>query len=690
MSKPTRTEEEIMTLWGASLEQQYLSSGNPGSPSNNCEGGNDHQDFPEDPWRRSSSPALSQIGSSFSMPTENVSDMEGDIEARSTATVSGSFEEEHQYYVDGLLIDLGIPVPDVVHLDESTREKINEECELAAMGCSLSDKLTSDDISSEPEVLLPPPKLARPVVITSADRCVTPQVNNLRRNSKFPVSPGVISKSSEVYHYTYETDLHVPSSPVPAFVVVPHSGVASRVTVTPKGTAVQSAELHVRRKRNRSFSKNACLFLLASILILSLVTLAAGIVKAKFDTPQIPTTETSPPTVTSPTGVPVLVTPEPSPYDNATPTMQPVIPNEDFTISFPDLGGGVVAREETASPTSSDYIPPTPSPRTRRPTIAPTFLPSSLPSSEDDLNNNTFSYNATEFGNETTTMRTYIRRLITSASPSTNLTFLDPSSDQSRALEWIVADQLLTDPILPKSRILQRFALATLFFSTHGANWTNSTRWLTSSHECDWYHPRTNYVCTESGIMHTLQMDGNGLSGTLPPELALMSFRGIFLRDNNISGTIPTELATLEKLEHLQLTNNALEGTFPTEFGNVANLTVIGIGRNFLNGTLPSELGLLNSLDTLGIEGNSFGGTIPSELGSIDSLRFVSLRMNDLSGPIPSELGRLTRLAILEVDSNDLSGNVPVEICGLRNTTLSRLLVDCDRLVCTPSCCDNC
>ena len=95
-------------------------------------------------------------------------------------------------------------------------------------------------------------------------------------------------------------------------------------------------------------------------------------------------------------------------------------------------------------------------------------------------------------------------------------------------------------------------------------------------------------------------------------------------------------------------------------------------------------------LDTLGIEGNSFGGTIPSELGFIDSLRFVSLRMNDLSGPIPSELARLTRLAILEVDSNDLSGNVPVDICGLRNTTLSRLLVDCDRLVCTPLCCDNC
>jgi hypothetical protein len=143
---------------------------------------------------------------------------------------------------------------------------------------------------------------------------------------------------------------------------------------------------------------------------------------------------------------------------------------------------------------------------------------------DDDLVTNTSSYNTTDFENARNTMRTYIQRLISSASsPTSNLTWVDPLSNQSRALEWIVSDQLSTDPILTESRILQRFALATLFFSTSGANWTNSTEWLTSSHECDWYHPQTNYVCDENGLMHTLQMDENGLTGTLPPELAIIT-----------------------------------------------------------------------------------------------------------------------------------------------------------------------
>ena len=40
---------------------------------------------------------------------------------------------------------------------------------MVAMGCNISDKLTSDDIGSDPEVL-PPPKLARPAAITISQR----------------------------------------------------------------------------------------------------------------------------------------------------------------------------------------------------------------------------------------------------------------------------------------------------------------------------------------------------------------------------------------------------------------------------------------------------------------------------------------------------------------------------------------
>ncbi len=534
MSNQIQIDEDISKIWGATIEQQFLSQKSVGDQSNTNQVGESQHVNSQKLWQdmiQMASSYASQNDSSYSMPTGNLSDWDGDIESRSIATAIGSLEERDHQDVNNPSNDFGVIVPDVIHLDDTILEKINLECERAAVGGSLSDKLTGDDTDSDPEPYTPhiPP---RPVAITSSDRCTTPQFSNVHRSLRFPNSPGANTRASEIFHYTYETDLVAPSSPVPHFVVVPDSGVASRVTVTPTGRVTQSPR--VQENSNRSFYKHVCVFLLTSVLILSLVTLAAGIVKAKemSDSTLPSTNETSLPKTGEPSPVPFVVTPAPSTSGSLFPTLRPIlsIPNEDANIIFPDLDGGIIAREETDSPTSSDYLPPTGPPRTRRPTTEPTVIassdgfnftsvsPSFVGEEIDDL-----SSNSTTSDPDEVSVRSYIRNLTTSASPLLSSMLENPSSYQYSAFEWIVLDQLSTDPALPDARILQRFALATLFHSTHGTNWTTSTLWLTSSHECDWYHTGTTYVCDEEGFMHTLEIEGNGLTGSLPQELALLS-----------------------------------------------------------------------------------------------------------------------------------------------------------------------
>lgn len=44
------------------------------------------------------------------------------------------------------------------------------------------------------------------------------------------------------------------------------------------------------------------------------------------------------------------------------------------------------------------------------------------------------------------------------------------------------------------------------------------------------------------------------------------------LHSNGISGTLPTELGLLTNLQHLDLASNLLSDAIPAEFGNLAQL----------------------------------------------------------------------------------------------------------------------
>jgi hypothetical protein len=540
MENRTRAEEEIVAAWGATLERQYLAQE---EPSDNCLATHIHahgQGSGDSAPRRSLSDLegsdglfndfsinASQHGTNYSMPTRNLSDLEGSDSAESTATANGSILDRTHNHPDNPLIDLGQEVPVVVNVEDSG---------------SLSDKLTGDG-SSDPEMGAQP--ISRPVAFALSDRCATPQRSNIHRNPHFPASPGTAQHVSEVFHHTYEADLQ--TSPVPPFVVVPSSGVA-KVTIRPTARVLQNDSTSpAQQSRNQVLYKKACLFTLLAILILALITLAAGIVKAGeqvdpeiplYQTPQQNIPGASSPTMPESTPVPSVATPVPSHSVISSPTASPVfsIPNEDTDVDFPDLGGGVVGREDTPSPTSSDYVPPTRPPRTRRPTASPSVAVSPYSSPFDAqsaegtsqpssfLTNSTTespSYDAIE-GEYEANMRAYLHTLIASISPASSMMLDLPLSPQQIAFEWLVLDQMATDPILSEDRIIQRFALAVFYFSTSGMNWTTSTLWLTLNNECDWYETRVNSVCDENGNMHTLEIEDNGLSGSLPLELSLL------------------------------------------------------------------------------------------------------------------------------------------------------------------------
>jgi hypothetical protein len=61
--------------------------------------------------------------------------------------------------------------------------------------------------------------------------------------------------------------------------------------------------------------------------------------------------------------------------------------------------------------------------------------------------------------------------------------FTNSTSPQNQALDWIYSDTYASGGLLDDC-LVQRFALATLYYSTDGGNWSHGG-WLASKNECD-------------------------------------------------------------------------------------------------------------------------------------------------------------------------------------------------------------
>ena len=325
--------------------------------------------------------------------------------------------------------------------------------------------------------------------------------------------------------------------------------------------------------------------------------------------------------------------------------------------------------------------------------VSPTTAPSDFPSASP------------------TCSEVFLVELIQSRSPTTS--FVSSTSAQSRALEWMISDPYTL--ALEDDRLVQRFALATLWHSTNGATWstrdTGDIGWLEPMHECDWdefgHRKKKDLRCNTNDQLIEINLSGHGLSGNVPAEMYLLSqleqldlsdnsltgniptelgllteLETLILYNNNLSGTIPTHVGLLTDLGYLQLDHNTLTGSVPTELGLLAEISELFLEYNTLTGSIPTEVGLLTNLIWLEASHNVLSGNIPSEIGVLEELTWVGINDNALSGSIPTEMGLLTGFDLyLELGNNDLSGTMPSSLCGLDFEPF----IDCGEIVCT--CC---
>lgn len=303
----------------------------------------------------------------------------------------------------------------------------------------------------------------------------------------------------------------------------------------------------------------------------------------------------------------------------------------------------------------------------------------------------------------------------------------DEYSPQARAFAWLLGDPDF--PSFPDWRKIQRFALATFFYATGGQDgrgWVGDDNWLSyGSNECDWFasdnlgpsNPELEMYGVEAsypplafasglcgmgnesdGSVERLAFNANGLKGTLPQELSLLTSLKIFgLLANPVTGTIPTEMGQLTNLEffgsvvsmkiggslpselgnarnltHLIFFRGQLTGSIPSEFGSLPNLKVLVTDEQGLNGTLPTELGLLSNSIWVSSYNNALTGTVPTQLGQLSSVRFLGIYNNRFSPcKIPSQLGMLTSVQELNIEKTPLTGTIPTELGGM--TSMEKL-----------------
>jgi DNA-binding SARP family transcriptional activator len=213
-------------------------------------------------------------------------------------------------------------------------------------------------------------------------------------------------------------------------------------------------------------------------------------------------------------------------------------------------------------------------------------------------------------------------------------------------------------------------ALATLYNETGGADWKDSSGWLSDSTPCSWFG-----VTCDRGQVAELNLPDNNLSGTIPPEISLLTYLWVLeLQYNQLSGSIPPELGSLSNLRHLSLHGNSqLSGPIPPELGNLIRLEWLSLsshmdGGTQLSGPIPPELGNLKRLTHLDISNSLLSGPIPPELGNLTNLVHFSLVQNPLSGPVPPELGNLVNLTTLAVGEgySELEGPLPLSLMNLK------------------------
>ncbi|KAK9162777.1 hypothetical protein Syun_003679 [Stephania yunnanensis] len=108
-------------------------------------------------------------------------------------------------------------------------------------------------------------------------------------------------------------------------------------------------------------------------------------------------------------------------------------------------------------------------------------------------------------------------------------------------------------------------------------------------------------------------------------------------------GLFLLKLDVLKSLSTLTLQGNGITGVIPPEFGNLSSLTNLDLENNNLSGEIPSSLGNLEKLQFLILSQNNLSGKIPDSISNLPSLINLQVALNDLGGPIPELLFKVPK-----------------------------------------------
>ena len=234
--------------------------------------------------------------------------------------------------------------------------------------------------------------------------------------------------------------------------------------------------------------------------------------------------------------------------------------------------------------------------------------------------------------------------------------FDQANTPQAKALNWIIADdvsQLCPDD----ASLVQRYTLAVFYFATNGDNWNECSAPVE-------YDPAiidlANIECnlTTTNATDLFPTDIRGTNAWLTPDSECL-WGGVSCYAENTANAF--------KVNVIEMESNGLSGTLPEEMQELTTIRFFALERGQISGTIPSSFGNLQSLLLMDFDYNELTGTLPDSLWTLVSLRQLDLNDNNLSGTLSEDVGLLTELRFIQVDNNNLIGTIPISLGEIPN-----------------------
>ena len=139
-----------------------------------------------------------------------------------------------------------------------------------------------------------------------------------------------------------------------------------------------------------------------------------------------------------------------------------------------------------------------------------------------------------------------------------------------------------------------RQALEALYDATGGPSWTNSRNWKTEAPLDQWYGVSTDV----SGRVIELNLDNNGLSGTIPSELGkLTNLLTLYVSRNRLTGELTSSLTNLQRLRTFWFhENDGLCAPATSAFDNWVRGLATATGLSCAANRPPQAVGSISDL----------------------------------------------------------------------------------------------